>query len=261
MQIAGLDSTQAANVALMAGDPEAPESGGLSGFLESVFGGSDLHPNSYPGGIATDRTLVASQDAVDTSDLDIQDAYDVRLYREAGGDYTAEIYMKLDFNFIEGADAGGQPLTWSDEDKQAFIAEYEQAIENVWDGQVVRTLDDGSEVRLDVNLDSRDALLVTGENWSVNVTRIEEGAFGRSSVSPGGKSANLDSEDVVLTPKGGGNEQTGAAHEFGHMIGLLDEYLAGSPHIEDSDSIMHGGQTVEPRHLATINEWVENNLP
>ncbi|MBV7255997.1 hypothetical protein KCG44_04270 [Pacificimonas sp. WHA3] len=101
---------------------------------------------------------------------------------------------------------------------------------------------------------------MTGENWTVDVTRIPAGGFARSSVVPSRNHVNLDSEDVTLVTKGSGFQQTGAAHEFGHMIGLPDEYLSGSPHIADGDSILHGGQAVEPRHVQDFGDWVRTQL-
>lgn len=217
-------------------------------------------PVSPAGTPPGERTLIASDNAVTAGSLNVDDAYDLRLYKEADGNYTAEVYMKLDFDFRNGTEAADSPLNWSDAEKQQFIADYEASVEAVWDGHVLETLPDGSEVKLDVTLDSAERG-VTGENWSVNVTKIEDGGFARSSVSPSGKSVNLDSEDITLTTKSGGFQQTGAAHEFGHMIGLPDEYTPGSPNIADTDSIMHGGQVVENRHVDDLGDWVRAQLP
>ncbi len=242
--------------------PGVTESANRIGEMIQRLFGSDAHPNgTVNSSDPADRTLIASDNAVTAGDLNVSDAYDLRLYQEADGNYTAEVYMKLDFNFENGVDASGNPIEWTEADRQQFIADYETAIENVWDGRVLETLPDGSEVRLDVNLDSRDAPVVLGENWTVNVTKIEPGGFARSSVTPSRNIATLDSEDVVLTTKSGGFQQTGAAHEFGHMIGLLDEYTAGSPNIADTDSIMHGGQVVENRHVEDFGDWVRAQLP
>jgi hypothetical protein len=54
-------------------------------------------------------------------------------------------------------------------------------------------------------------------------------------------------------------KQRGAIHEFGHMLGLRDEYATagGSPYwTTDKPSVMNVGETVQPRHFGPFAEWV-----
>jgi len=61
-------------------------------------------------------------------------------------------------------------------------------------------------------------------------------------------------------PKGGGQMQRGAVHEFGHMLGLDDEYPAASPYTADKPAVMNSGEQVRPRYDDTLLPWTERKL-
>jgi hypothetical protein len=54
------------------------------------------------------------------------------------------------------------------------------------------------------------------------------------------------------------------AHEFGHLIGMYDEYPAGGCKvggvIDDPTSIMNAGSKVYPRHLEEFQKWVADQV-
>ena len=193
------------------------------------------------------RTFIGRQDGVSPGNdrFTVQDAYDMAVAREADGSYTATLKTQVEYDFRDS-----EAASWTDETKSAFIDGFEGRIEDTWDGQRIGTAPDGQPIRLDIDIDSR--LAGTGEQWNANVTAIRPGGFDRSAIIPSLKTAKLDSEDVTLVNKGAPERQTGAAHEFGHMIGLLDEYLPGSPDIADRTSIMHSGNTVRDRHVSGL---------
>lgn len=222
----------------------------IQSMLEKLGLGDGPAPTPQEG-----RTLVESENAVTADPLGVKDAYDLQLYREANGDYTLEVHMGIDFDFKEGADPSGGALQWTDQEKQAFMADYQKSVEAVWDGRTIRTAPDGGEVKLDIRLDARESM--TGENWNIDVVRAAPGQFVRSYMMPSQNYASLDSNDVLNVNKGGGDgvTQSGAAHEFGHMLGLEDEYTGGA-HVDDLDSIMNAGSTVESRHLQDFSDWV-----
>ena len=240
----------------------APVADGVGRMLEAVRAALDGGAAGAGKADATGgRELVASEDSVDVGGH--RDAYELQLYREADGRYTLELHMKIEFNFEDGADG----LDWTPDEKQAFMDAYVREVESAWDGHAFTT-DDGKDVTLDVQLDVREQeggffgrvrdLMDPGENYNINVLRIPEGDFHRSSVGPGNVS-HLDSEDNRAVPKGASMSQVGTAHEFGHMIGLPDEYHDGHAHQGDKDSIMNSGMEVRERHLDLVEDWVENN--
>ncbi|WP_242111767.1 hypothetical protein [Luteimonas aquatica] len=239
----------------------APVADGVSRMLAAV---PAKRPDDGGGAPSGERELVASEDSVTAGG--VRDAYDMQLYREADGTYTLELDMKIEFNFQEGPD--GQ--TWTEQDKQQFIADYKQAIENAWSGHTITT-DDGQQVTLDVNLDVGEApggffgglkdAVDGSENWNIDVVKIDEGGFNQSYVVPSQNTGRFDSEDVNPVNKGASDPQVGAAHEFGHMIGLPDEYNGngGPDAAKDTDSIMHTGMDVRERHLDILETWVEDH--
>lgn len=230
----------------------------IASILEKLgIGGGDAPPATPP---TEGRTLVESDNAVTAAPLGVRDAYDLQLYREADGGYTLEVHMGIDFNFTEGTDpAGGGALQWTDQEKQAFMADYQASVEQVWDGRAIGKAPDGGEIKLDIKLDAQETM--TGENWNIDVVRAAPGQFVRSYMSPSQNYASLDSNDVLRVDKGAGDgvTQSGAAHEFGHMLGLDDEYTGGA-HVDDLDSIMNAGSTVESRHLQNFSDWVSQAL-
>lgn len=240
-----------APAALPTAADRAPVADGVARMLRAV---PDTGPSSpiTPG----ERELVASEDSVTAGG--VRDAYGMELYREADGTYTLELDMKIAFDFTKGPD--GQ--TWTPQEKQAFIDDYKSAIEQTWSGHVISS-DTGQRVTLDVNLDvvegTQDA--VDGENWSIEVVKIDAGGFNQSYVVPSQNTGRFDSEDVNPVDKGASDPQVGAAHEFGHMIGLPDEYNGnGGPDAQnDTDSVMHTGMDVRDRHLDIVENWVNAN--
>ncbi|MBC8218622.1 MAG: hypothetical protein H8E73_09170, partial [Planctomycetes bacterium] len=51
-------------------------------------------------------------------------------------------------------------------------------------------------------------------------------------------------------------------HEFGHMIGLVDEYMMrGGPWLTDRPSMMNIGNSVRPRHYIPFAMWMNTHTP
>lgn len=96
------------------------------------------------------------------------------------------------------------------------------------------------------------------DHWEVTVTKVKK--FKVSSVNPVTGNVTLDSLDLNLTLKNGGQRQRGAVHEFGHMLGLGDEYGKKSKHRKDYRSIMNSGEMVLKRHNSPFMKWLESQI-
>lgn len=259
-----IDRTQATNWSLqsepLSTQPGAAERAPVADAVSRMFAAVP-----EPGGTPpAERELVASEDSVTAGG--VRDAYDMRMYREPDGTYTLELDMKVEFDFTEGPD--GQ--TWTAEEKQQYIEDFTRAVESTWDGHSF-TSDTGQQVTLDINLDVVEApqgffggfrdFFDGSENWSIEVVKIDAGGFNQSFVRPGNNTGRFDSEDVNPVDKGATDPQVAAAHEFGHMIGLPDEYNGngGADAQNDTDSVMHTGMDVRDRHLDIVEDWVNAN--
>ncbi len=149
------------------------------------------------------------------------------------------VTVRCAFRFTAGnsedfpaADPGA--LTWDDDSKSEWRKGFIDLIGARWSGtHAFRCTGAGLEslraaVRVQVVEADRDW------HFRLDVKRIPKGQWTGSSVTthPGSKletnHADLDSEDMTPTPKGGSEGQLGAVHEFGHMIGLGDEYGSGT---------------------------------
>jgi hypothetical protein len=198
-----------------------------------------------------------------------------------------EIKVNVNFNFVDGSAASfaglkGQSNTWSKEEKLKWKNDFITLIEGRWGGKYHFINDQlpGMTVYTDVEVDE------VSKDWhyQLNVTKIPKGGWAGSSIShvmSGGKAKNtnnthhgaLDSGDLTYVNKGAKEKQAGALHEFGHMIGLDDEYADGSPGISHaalaktalgkvlaegtSNDIMSCGDTIAPQHYVTFLEALQ----
>jgi hypothetical protein len=171
------------------------------------------------------------------------------------------VKMVLQFQFEDGD--GGK---WSISEKKDFARNYVGAIHNIWSNQFRITTsstslipalrDVGVIFKLPYYIDG----LTTKENFELVVEKYPATAdMAISSCSYGKGNAYLDSNDLRAEPKGATMPQRGVVHEFGHMLGLRDEYLnAGDNlnHTGDYDSVMNSGETVRERHYAPFAAWL-----
>jgi hypothetical protein len=97
------------------------------------------------------------------------------------------------------------------------------------------------------------------DDFELSVEKIESGGFETSCVRYHLGNSSLDSEDIIPVNKGASMRQRGAVHEFGHMLGLRDEYASADDnmdHTGDLDSVMNSGEVVRERHYAPFAGWL-----
>ena len=200
-------------------------------------------------------------------------AYDLGLYMELGSQSRAVLVVTpiCRLSFKNGAAAN---LTWSPAERKSFTDGLRALLVGAWsERHVLKTAGstaltyDVISVVFDVQL-SESLGRTDHSHWNVAVTKLAAGGFNVSEtgdpIAAGllNGSVDLDSEDLTPVNKGGPQTQRAAAHEFGHMMGYLDEYKSAdgstpgvSGWTDDKASIMNLGETVQPRHYVWFAEW------
>ncbi len=163
---------------------------------------------------------------------------------------------------------------WLPGQSEAFIHQYRRIIHRVWSDKYPLTTDSRfismDTVQVSVHLETID---VTGQeerdesttHWTLWVRKVANwaGSWTRGSSRHG----LSDSGDVQANRFQPGTpnqtQQRAVAHEFGHMLGLRDEYsnstggvLDNPHHLRDFNSVMNTGEAVAERHYAPFAEWV-----
>ncbi|NMM47263.1 eCIS core domain-containing protein [Marinigracilibium pacificum] len=194
-----------------------------------------------------------------------------------------EIKIIVNFNFVNGTSAdfaglSGQSKNWTETEKKSWKNKFITLIEGRWGGKYhfINPKLPGVTVYTDVEIEE------STSNWhyQLNVTKIPKNGFKGSSISHYTDSSGnalkqknkhygtLDSEDLSFINKGASQMQSGAIHEFGHMIGLGDEYNDGKSGITHAamvqtalgqtltegttNDIMSSGNTIEKQHYVTF---------
>jgi hypothetical protein len=182
----------------------------------------------------------------------VNDAFDLYLAKLANGNYKLIVFMKLQFFFEDGE--GGK---WTASEKTSFINKWRIAIQTKWGNRLIKTLKSGKTVGIDFRFKTQIGGWML-DHWEITVEKVSK--FAVSSVNPITGNVSLDSQDLKLTRKSGNQRQRGAVHEFGHMLGLDDEYHKTSKHHKDYKSVMNSGEMVLKRHNSPHMKWLENKI-
>ena len=186
--------------------------------------------------------------------FDNYDLYLVKLKNSnqvVNGNYKLISFMKVQFFF---ENSGGPK--WTADAKKKFVNDWQSAVKSAWGNHVLKTLSNGKRITLDFRFETQ-IEGVMWDHWEITVRSIPAGSFAVSSVRDAFiNNVTLDTEDFGGGGGGGGQSQRGAVHEFGHMLGLDDEYKKRSRHKNDYRSIMNSGETVLNRHTSRLMHWL-----
>lgn len=180
-----------------------------------------------------------------------------------------EVKVKVGFTFADGDGAAfkglkDQSQLWGKEEKLKWKNDFITLIEGRWGGKYTFSNPDLPGISSYVDIEVEE---VTKDwHYSLSVKKIPKGQPNISSTttykgsSLNKNSADLDSEDMKWVDKNARKtkpnvteKQMGAIHEFGHMIGLDDEYA------NDSSGIRHAS-LVQNALGKTISEGDTNNI-
>lgn len=207
--------------------------------------------------------IIKSENTIIGGDLKINDAFDLLLVQLSGGSYELRLFMKLQFFFKNSS-----MNKWTKKEKQQFVIEWEKQVRKIWDGHVIKVLTSRKTIKLKLDfLVQIDGFML--DHWEITVKKVPAGTVFRSYVHPGKKNVMLTENDNSVTirkvRKAGSYRQLTSAHEFGHMIGLDDEYgslFGGSKgkHNKDFASVMNIGDKARQRHMSQLRKWLDKAL-
>ncbi len=224
--------------------------------------------------LALGKILFKEEDVTCPAGLKTNDAYDLTLHQHATDSSIGylKVNMTLQMMFRSGKNSAGKEHKWDHGSKQSFMKDYKSSIYSVWDNQWDIKLVSGpveiKTVRVFFYLHLVDREWYAYEHYEVEVYRTDR--FRGSWVSDFWGDSELDSQDTVAVDKGAKKvgcsgsgcaiKQRGAVHEFGHMLGLRDEYAGANKGnaswLTDGTSVMHSGETVRPRHYSIFADWL-----
>ncbi len=230
--------------------------------------------------VSPDRTrLIRQEERVDVpAGLRSRNAYDLALYHDhsGGGRGVLTVTVVVQLRFRRGRSANpsdlGDRLRWTDAQKVDYANEFRRVCREVWNERFRLTTAAGGsggcpvrDVGVEFNIRTVFDRPCASEHWEARVVRAN--MHRTSSVTTnlrryGRGRARLDSLDVLYDKV---IHQRGAPHEFGHMLGLRDEYSgANNPTthwLSDRGSIMNAGEAVRERHYAMLAEWLTRHWP
>jgi hypothetical protein len=204
------------------------------------------------------------------------EAYRLTLYPELGRDDRSVLVigMTLQFQF-EDADNG---LKWFVSEQRKFADGSVAAIKSVWDDKWRITTTSTAPHRRLRDVGVLFALKTYHDGWhsdddfEIAVKKVPAGTADEGVTQYRKGNASMNSTALEPVRRGGRMTQRAVVHEFGHMLGLNDEYdtqpgfidkLVMTPNrnwLSDQDSIMNAGERVRPRHYVPFATWLTQQL-
>ncbi|WP_172674309.1 hypothetical protein [Persicobacter sp. CCB-QB2] len=211
--------------------------------------------------------------------------FDVSLDPNTG---QMDVLTKVNFDYINGdarkfAGLKNENPQWTGAEKIDWTRKFKKLVSEKWSNNFgfINNKLPGINVFVNVNV------IEAKSDWhyQLRVKKIPEGTFDQSYVQhkPNARDGNkrlnehyaaLDSEDLTgVVKKDGFEKQYPASHEYGHMIGLSDEYPTSSGIVSHNalvkdalgkeitqgltNDIMSLGNTIMPQHYVTFLEALQ----
>ena len=200
---------------------------------------------------------------------------DLALFGELGNTDRSVliIKMRLQFRFRKTIDENGVTYDWTRDEKKKLAEESKTAIVQAWDNRfrikTTSTVPDKAFRNVGVRFDL--SILIDGlhifEDYEFEIRKVGPVDRDDSEVFPKDRTGKLDNRTALpriqmTTDKGINIYQKPVVHEFGHLLGLRDEYHKNKniPHFtryeNDPNSVMHSGGAIRPRHYVPFARWL-----
>lgn len=260
--------------------------------------------------ISDPRLIVRANDvlvAEETLKVGHNGYFDARLIRRAGGVFDIEVFMKLQFFFVDAKDWIIEIMQWEFEDdderiwaqaeRHDYMRKWHKLIRSTWNRMHAGRIGHSPDMKLGtfvhpeelgqtrpVNVTFNFFIQEAGwmqDHFEIEVFKAPDGivsGFGsverrRDLLDQVLYDADVEIDSNSLAPrsekqaemireKSGVPAEAGyttAAHEFGHMIGLDEDY-ANPIYSHDPCSVMHHGPDVYPRHYRLLLSWADAKL-
>lgn len=194
-------------------------------------------------------------------------SYWLKLFPELGRSDRGVLVVKMVLQFqFEDGDGG----SWTSGEKNNFAHAFVDGVVAVWSEKFRITTPSSVPVREARNVGVVFEFPYYIEGWhsdddfELSVTKVpSNSAWQVSTCGYSSGNTTLDSNDLRPETKGASMTQRDAVHEFGHMLGLRDEYAAANDnphHTGDVDSIMNLGELPRRRHYAPFAAWLTDKF-
>lgn len=208
-----------------------------------------------------ERLISSLENPPSASDLSLNGrvtpSFDMLFVQNSSGNYVLIIYMRIRIIFSDNAEP------WKFIDKDLFEKDFKEKINRKWGlskNETLLRLTGKRTISLDFRFSfSRNAAYFQYNHWTLTVKKFNKGVWSQSFIRPGSRTGELDSNDFDYVRKENNRLQRGVVHEFGHMIGLDDEYIPGA-FVNDFDSIMNVGEVIRLRHRSEFIQWMQKVL-
>ena len=208
-------------------------------------------------------------------------AYNLHLWEtKSRGTCVLVVQMNIEFKFLHHLHyKNDNKMKWDEKEKKKYIIEWVKLVKKIWEdkykifpkkGSCCNSCKNGTTVEFSFNtsIDSKN----NNVNWTHNVYKSKYDSsnstnVGRNIVTGANFSLLVGGSPEPLTD----SKQIPAVHEFGHMLGLHDEYKINKNEYrkgyitlkdwnDDKLSIMNEGHEVRPRHYVPFSNWMTKKL-
>jgi hypothetical protein len=236
---------------------------------------SDLVPNYS-------KMLASEVDVATPSGKGTQatDCYDLELF-ENHVDATKLVLLVTVIISFDFQDDNGN---WTKDEKEKFMLGVKNDCSAAWtnkyaieraggavrgpviteDGEVRPLV--GNLARVVISVEPNDDMhIVEHKHWRIYVYKgkaPKKGVYVERGIYSDGQ-WEKDGLQKAIPPRGTAPRET-VVHEFGHLLGLADEYPWSDKGIQfypnDTKSLMHVGDEIKPRHYVFFADWISRSL-